>query len=93
MLTELVLSTFNERRLGDAGRALREGPCGRRFYGGEVARPHRAGPALARSAGPAAHHVASGLYLAGGLLFRMAWVEAGKASARDAEAIVATARG
>ncbi len=33
------------------------------------------------------------LYLAGGLAFRIAWVEAGRASARDDEAVALTARG
>jgi hypothetical protein len=36
--------------------------------------------------------LASGLYLTGGLLFRFAWVYAGKASAVDHEAVVALAR-
>ena len=37
-------------------------------------------------------HAAGVLYLAGGLAFRFAWVEAGKASARDDEAVAFTAR-
>jgi hypothetical protein len=47
---------------------------------------------LAPAAGPAAGHVSSALFLAGGLAFRFAWVGAGKASARDAEANVVLAR-
>ena len=50
-----------------------------------------------RLAGPRAHRIAPNLasivYLLGGLAFRYAWVEAGKASAADPEAAVATARG
>ena len=37
-------------------------------------------------------HATGALYLAGGLAFRIAWVEAGKASARDDEAVALTAR-
>jgi hypothetical protein len=42
---------------------------------------------------PRFHHVASVLYLAGGLAFRFAWVEAGRQSATDHEAVARTARG
>ena len=55
----------------------------------------RAGFALrlrAGAAGRRAHDVASVMYLAAGLLFRFAWVEAGKASARDDEAVARMAR-
>jgi hypothetical protein len=38
-------------------------------------------------------NLASVAYLAGGLAFRFAWVEGGKASAEDYEAVVAVARG
>jgi hypothetical protein len=37
--------------------------------------------------------VASFVYLAAGLAFRFAWVQAGKASARDDEAVALMARG
>jgi formate-dependent nitrite reductase membrane component NrfD len=94
MLTELALSTFNERRLGDAGRCLREGRPGRLFTAAKwlvrIGLTLRIGR---EKLGPPAHHVASGLYLLGGLLFRAAWVEAGKASAVDHEVAAATARG
>jgi hypothetical protein len=40
-----------------------------------------------------AQHLASACYLAGGLAFRVAWVEGGKASAADHEAVARTARG
>ena len=42
---------------------------------------------------PLGQHAASILYLAGGLAFRFAWLEAGKASARDDEAVALMARG
>jgi hypothetical protein len=45
-----------------------------------------------RRGGPAVHHVASACYLAAGLCFRYAWVEAGKPSAGDDEAVARTAR-
>jgi formate-dependent nitrite reductase membrane component NrfD len=94
MATELVLSTLNKRRLGHLARALEEGRPGRLFRAAELA----VGSGLAlrfarRRLGPRAHHVASVLYLAGGLAFRYAWIEAGKASARDDEAVARMARG
>jgi hypothetical protein len=46
-----------------------------------------------RRLGVPAHNVASGLYLAAGLAFRYAWVEAGKVSARDDDLVAANARG
>jgi formate-dependent nitrite reductase membrane component NrfD len=95
MLAELTLSTVNERRLGRAGHVLREGRPGRllRAAKGLVA----AGVALnllgVRRSGPLGQNVASVLYLAGGLAFRLAWLEAGKASARDDQAVALMARG
>jgi formate-dependent nitrite reductase membrane component NrfD len=93
MTAELGLSLANERRLGWIGGPLERGRAGRlmRFARRAVA----GGLALraARAAGPAAGHVSSLLFLAGGLAFRFAWVEAGKASAEDSEAVVAMARG
>ena len=50
---------------------------------------------LGRRAGPAGvriHDLASVLYLAGGLAFRLAWVSAGKVSAADDAAVAAMAR-
>jgi hypothetical protein len=93
MATELALSTWNERRLGELGDALEEGRAGKlfRFAKWSV----RAGLALrlARArAGSNAHHVASVLYLAGGLAFRYAWVAAGRNSATDDRAVAQMAR-
>ena len=95
ILAELTLSTVNERRLGRAGHVLSEGRPGRLFRTakGLVG----AGVALnllgVRRVGPLGQNVASVLYLAGGLAFRFAWIEAGKASARDDEAVALMARG
>jgi DMSO reductase anchor subunit len=93
MTTELVLSSVNERRLGRSGRALEDGRAGALMRTAKWA--VRGGLALraARSAGPAAGHASSALFLLGGLAFRFAWMAAGRDSARDAEAVVATARG
>jgi formate-dependent nitrite reductase membrane component NrfD len=84
MLTELGLSMANERRLHHADDAMKRGGPGIAFTlartfvtTGLVLRVLR--PRL----GPASHHAASGLYLLGGLMYRYAWVEAGKTSARD----------
>jgi formate-dependent nitrite reductase membrane component NrfD len=91
--SELVLSSLNERRLGRFGRALDEGRADRLF---EFAKwSVRVGLALRfarRRGGPWVHHVASVLYLVGGLSFRFAWIEAGRASARDDEAVARMAR-
>jgi formate-dependent nitrite reductase membrane component NrfD len=88
MGTELVLSTVNERRLGRFGEALDTGKANRKF---ELAKwSVRLGLALRflrGRGGPWTHHVASVLYLLGGLSFRFAWVEAGRTSAADDEAV------
>jgi formate-dependent nitrite reductase membrane component NrfD len=95
MLTELVLSAANERRLGGAGKVLSEGTPGRLFR--TAKRLAAAGVALnlvgPRRTGVPGQHVASVLYLAAGLAFRFAWVQAGAASARDDEAVALMARG
>src|SRR4051794_23013828 len=92
MGTELVLSSLNERRLGRLGLALDEGRANRLFELGKWSA--RAGLALrfARKRGAWVHHLASVLYLLGGLSFRFAWVEAGKTSARDDEAVARMSR-
>ena len=93
MGAELVLSSLNERRLGRLGLALDEGRAGRLF---ELAKwSVRGGLALRfarKRGGPWAHHVASILYLLGGLAFRFAWVEAGRHSAHDDEAVARMSR-
>jgi hypothetical protein len=94
MAAELALSTINERRLGRLGESLRHGRGGALFKAGKWG--VRAGLALRvarrRGGGPGLHHAASLLYLAAGLAFRFAWVEAGKHSARDDEAVARMAR-
>jgi formate-dependent nitrite reductase membrane component NrfD len=94
MVTELGLSMLNERRLHDVAGAMTEGRPGLLF---KLARGSVTAGLLLRFVrrplGPRAHHVASGLYLVGGLAFRYAWVEAGKASARDDLAVARMARG
>ena len=94
MLTELVLSTVNERRLGRAGTVLSQGRPGELF---------RAAKALAaigvalnllgpRRTTVVGQHAASVFYLIAGLAFRFAWVQAGADSARDDQAVALTAR-
>jgi formate-dependent nitrite reductase membrane component NrfD len=81
---ELGLSTWNERRLGDTGDALERGRAGKLFHLAKWS--VRAGLALRLARpklGSKVHHVASGLYLLGGLAFRYAWVAAGHNSATD----------
>jgi formate-dependent nitrite reductase membrane component NrfD len=93
MTAELLLSEVNERRLGDVGAALEHGTPGRQFRAAKWL--VRAGLSLrlvrARTGRPA-HDVASLMYLLAGLLFRYAWVGAGRHSAHDDEAVATTAR-
>jgi hypothetical protein len=76
ILAELILSTVNERRLGRAGEATSHGAPAVVFRAakalvtaGLVLPP----VARQRGAGRSAQNVASILYLAGGLAFRVAW--------------------
>jgi DMSO reductase anchor subunit len=86
MSTELVLSHLNERRLGPLKEAL-EGNLLRAAKAGVAA--GLASRAIRR---PWAGHAASALFLAAGLAFRLAWVQAGRRSARDDEAVAKNAR-
>ncbi len=88
MAAELALSVINERRLGPLASGLEAGTPGKLFKAAKWA--VRGGLALrfARErGGPRVHHVASLMYLAAGLLFRYAWVNAGRLSARDDRAV------
>ena len=94
MAAELLLSEINERRLGDLAPALEHGRPGHLIRtakalvtAGLLSRP------LRKRFGRPAHDVASVLYLLAGLCFRYGWVEAGKLSAGDHEAVAKTARG
>jgi formate-dependent nitrite reductase membrane component NrfD len=95
IFSELVLSGANERRLGRAGEVFSRGRTRRLLRGAQLL----VGAGLALSQLDRLHprrvgqDAASILYLAGGLAFRFAWVEAGKASARDDEAVALMARG
>jgi hypothetical protein len=94
MLSELSLSAVGERRLGDSAEALRRGRPGVFFRTakGLVA----LGLSLrlvARLTGTREHDLASVSYLAAGLAFRFAWVDAGKASAADDAGVAAIGRG
>jgi len=93
MGAELVLSQVNERRLGPLAAALDSGTAGGRFKRARWL--VRAGLAMhlpRRVTGPWIHHVASACYLAGALLFRQAWVAAGRPSAGDDRAVAEMAR-
>jgi len=94
ILAELTLSSVNERRLGRAGEALKYGTPSRLFGAAKTL----VGTGLVLTlfargrARGTAQNAASVLYLAGGLAFRFAWVQAGKASGLDDEAVALTAR-
>jgi hypothetical protein len=93
MGAELGLSSVSERRLGRIGRPLREGRAGRLFDAARWAVRAGLGLRLAgRRAGPVGDHAPSALFALAALAFRFAWVEAGRASARDEEAVIEMAR-
>lgn len=94
MAAELMLSQINDWRLGRLAQALETGRPGRWFSAGKwMVRAGLALRLLRARTGPRSHDVASVLYLGAGLAFRYAWVEAGRASAADDEAVARTARG
>jgi hypothetical protein len=93
MSAELLLSILNERRLGPLAGGLGQGRPGKLFKAAKWA--VRTGLALhlvRKPVGPATHHVASLLYLAAGLMFRYAWLGAGRLSARDDRVVAEMAR-
>jgi formate-dependent nitrite reductase membrane component NrfD len=93
MLTELSISALGERRLGEAADPLRRGQAG--TYFSTAKRLVAVGISLrlvARRTGAREHDLASVMYLAAGLLFRFAWVYAGRASATDDAAVAAIGR-
>ena len=98
LVAHVALSTANRRQLGVTGQALDSGRHGlvsrsaeRALLAGVLAKI--AVRALRR---PAARELvdtsASATYLAAGLAVRMAWIEAGKASAKDDESAAALGR-
>jgi formate-dependent nitrite reductase membrane component NrfD len=94
ILGELSLSAVNERRLGLHARALHAGRSGVAYRLAQAAVITGLGAQLvSRRRNARLQDLASVLYLAGGLAFRIAWVQAGKASGRDDEAVVTMARG
>jgi formate-dependent nitrite reductase membrane component NrfD len=94
ILTELALSSLNERRLGQGGEVTRQGRAGILFRAAKTSVLLGLSMRLAaRRAGPRAHDLASVLYLLGGLAFRFAWVDSGKASAAHHEGVAAMGRG
>jgi hypothetical protein len=92
MAAELTLSIVNERRLGELASGLETGRPGTLFKAAKWS--VRVGLSLrfARSRGPWVHHIASVLYLAAGLMFRYAWVGAGRHSARHDDVVAKMAR-
>ncbi len=93
MLTELSVSALGERRLGDAAQALERGRPGLCFRTAKsLVAVGLSLRLVARRTGPREHDLASFMYLAAGLAFRLAWVYAGKASATDDAAVAAMGR-
>jgi formate-dependent nitrite reductase membrane component NrfD len=91
---ELLLSSINEKRLGDLAPALEEGAPGRQFRAAKWLVRGGLGLRFLRGRlGRRVHDVASVMYLLAGLLFRYAWVGAGRLSADDDVAVAKMARG
>ena len=93
ILAELTLSAVNERHAGASADALVRGRAGRTYRAAQalvlLGLATRLGPAARR---PRLGDLASFAYLAGGLAFRFAWVQAGRASAADDRAAAEAAR-
>jgi hypothetical protein len=90
MACELALSSINERRLGEIARPLREGRAGKLF---KLAKwSVRGGLALRALRGDRSRQASGALFLAAGLAFRYAWIEAGKRSAEDDKTVARAAR-
>jgi formate-dependent nitrite reductase membrane component NrfD len=84
MAAELMLSQINERHLGPLAHGLDAGRPGATFKAAKWLT--RLGLVLrlgVRRRGSPAHHAASGIFMLAALLFRFAWVAAGKANARE----------
>ncbi len=95
IVTELALSTANELRLSRSGDINPRGAPRALFHAAEASvLAGLALPLLVRrpDARRLVQNLSSLLYLTGGLGFRVAWVQAGKASALDDETVAATAR-
>ena len=93
MGTELLLSLINERRLGPLAHGLDEGRPGTVYKAAKWSA--RIGLTLrlaVRRRGSPAHHAASGLYMLAALLFRYAWVGAGKRNAHEDRVVAEMAR-
>jgi hypothetical protein len=93
MATELVLSSYNEKRLGDLATGLEKGRPGRMFRAAKwLVRGGLALRLVRGRYGRTTHDLASVMYLVAGLLFRYAWVGAGQINARDDEVVAKMSR-
>jgi hypothetical protein len=94
IVSELAISRANSRRLGAVGDVTGRGRSGLLFRVAEgTVIAGLATRVAARRIGPRALDAGSALFLLGAAAFRYAWMEGGKASARDHPAVAATARG
>jgi formate-dependent nitrite reductase membrane component NrfD len=91
---ELLLSQANHHHLGDVASVLEQGAGAKWFRGAQwLARMGLAARVLRRHAPGRLEQVASVAFLAAALCFRFAWVESGRSSAQDDEAVARMARG
>jgi formate-dependent nitrite reductase membrane component NrfD len=93
MTMELLLSSFNEKRLGELATGLEHGRPGKMFKAAKwLVRGGLALRLVRGRYGRRTHDLASCMYLLAGLLFRYAWVGAGQINARDDEVVAKMAR-
>ncbi len=93
MAAELLLSEFNRERLGSLASVLEDGAGAVWFRRAQWLSRAGLGARLIRKRwGGPAEHFASFCFLSAALCFRFAWVESGRSSAEDDEAVARMAR-
>jgi formate-dependent nitrite reductase membrane component NrfD len=92
MAAELLLSEYNRHRLGSLASVLEQGDGSQWFKrAGWLARIGLA-TRLLRKRAAFAEHIASVCFMAAALCYRFAWVDSGRSSAQDDEAVARMAR-
>ncbi len=93
MAAELLLSELNRERLGSLASALEDGAGAVWFRRAQwLARAGLSARLIRKRWGGPAEHFASFCFLSAALCFRFAWVESGRSSAADDEAVARMAR-
>jgi formate-dependent nitrite reductase membrane component NrfD len=93
MAAELLLSELNRHRLGSLASVLEDGAGAVWFRRAQwLARAGLSARLIRKRGGGVAEHFASFCFLSAALCFRFAWVESGRSSAEDDEAVARMAR-